>query len=267
MLATAAGHCVFYLSPVLRSRISEYSASADLFQCQHSTHQDGQVFIPNIPDLYFDHTNAASFISQNNLFIQAGNSFTYFFTIPPESTERNCSGTVVAMQYCYQIRQTLINSMQDVFSFHLVTRDGFEFTVTSSFTVRTTPHQESECTQVSSSDLYLCCDTTTLSDNQLRISPERYTFGVTIINAAEVTPFAFRDNTEFVVEQFRTSLGLTLQNSPYALNSSMVIGGLLLMRFLIGKILHGVASCNFSRLNACLLVLAESDAIPMTMSR
>ena len=223
---------------MLRSHISEYSASAALFQCQHSTLQDGQVFIPNIPDLYFDHTNAAS---QNNLFIQAGNSFTYFFTIPPESAERNCSGTVVAMQYCYQIRQILLNSIQDVFSFRLVTRDEFEFTVTSSFTVRTTPHQENECTQVSSSNRYLCCDTTTLSDNQLSISPERYTFGVTIINAAEVTPFAFRDDTEFVVEQFQAALGLTLQNTPYTFGlSTMVTRGLLLMRFLIGKNLHGV---------------------------
>ena len=72
----------------------------------------------------------------------------YFFTIPPESAERNCSGTVVAIQYCYRVHQNLINSAQDVFSFHSVTRDGFVFTVTSSFTVRTTPHQESECTML-----------------------------------------------------------------------------------------------------------------------
>ena len=217
---------------------SEYSASAALFQCQHSTHQDGlQVFIPNIPDLYFDHVNTAAMRSS---LIQTTATVTYFFTIPPESADRNCSGTVAAIQYCYQVHRNRINSAEDVFSFHSVTRDGFVFTVTSSFTVRTTPHQEGECTQVSSSDLYLCCDTTTLSDNQLRISPERYTFGVTI-NSAQVTPFAFRHDAEFVVEQFQAALGLTLQNTPYTFGpSTMVTRGLLLMRFLIGKNLHGV---------------------------
>ena len=218
-------------TPVLRPHISEYSASAALFQCQHSTHQDGQVFIPNIPDLYFDHTNAAS---QKNLFIQAGNSFTYFFTIPPESAERNCSGTVVAIQYCYRVHQNLINSAEDVFSFHSVTRDGLVFTVTSSFTVTTTP-LESICTQVSGNH-YLCCDTTTLSaDNQLSISSESYTFGVTIIDN-NVTPYAFRDDTEFVVEQFQVSIGTTIPaGTSYALTESIrVIGSLLLMR-LIGK--------------------------------
>ena len=123
-----------------------------------------------------------------------------------------------------------------MFSFHSVTRDGFVFTVNSSFTVRTNPHLESECTQVSKIR-YLCCDTTTLSaDNQLSISPESYTFGVTIVNS-DVTPYAFRDDTEFVVEQFQVSLGTTLPaGTSYPLTETAEIsGGLLLLRFLIGK--------------------------------
>ena len=235
--------------PVLRSHISEYSASAALFQCQHSTHQDGQVFTPNIPDLYFD---PASFTgSMKSSVSESRNGFTYIFTIPPESAERNCSGTVVAIQYCYRVHQNFIDSTQDVFLFHSVTRDGFVFTVTSSFTVRTTPHQESECTQISG-NFYLCCDTTTLSaDNQLSISPESYTFCVTIIDN-EVIPYAFTDDTEFVVEQFQAGIGTNIQaGTSYTLTESIrVIGGLLLMR-LIGKndnsfissyIMHAVAS-------------------------
>ena len=216
---------------MLRSYISEYSASAALFQCQHSTHQDGLVFTPNIPDLYFDHTYAAD---MEDLLIRTLHSgFTYFFTIPLESAERNCSGTVVAIQYCYRVHQNLINSTQDVFSFHSVARDGFVFTVNSSFTVRTTPHQESECAQVSSIR-YLCCDTTTLSaDNQLSISPESFAFGVTIVNS-DVTPYAFRDDTEFVVEQFQAALGTTVPaGTSYTLTE--ISRGLLLLRFLIGK--------------------------------
>ena len=219
---------------MLRSRISEYSASAALFQCQHSTYQDGLVFTPNIPDLYFDHTYAADM--EDLLRRPRNEGLTYFFTIPPESAERNCSGTVVAIQYCYRVHEDLISSAEDVFSFHSVNRDGFVFTVTSSFTVRTTPHQESECTQVEK--FYLCCDTTTLSaDNQLSISPESYTFCVTITDK-EVTPYIFRGDTEFVVEQFQVSLGTTIipAGTSYSLSeSTRVSGGLLLLRFLIGK--------------------------------
>ena len=216
-------------TPVLRSHISEYSASAALFQCQHSTHQDGQVFIPNIPDLYFDHTNVAFKISE---LMRSRNGYTYFFTIPPE---RNCSGTVVAIQYCYGAGQNRINNEQDVFSFHSVTRDGFVFTVTSSFTVRTTP-QESKCTdvEINGQTRYLCCDTTTLSaENQFCISPKSYTFGVTIVNH-RVLPITFRNNPEFVVEQYQGSLGITLPaGTSYTLTElTEVNGGLLLMRLL-----------------------------------
>ena len=221
--------------PVLRSHISEYSASAALFQCQHSTHQDGQVFIPNIPDLYFNHTNAAFKISE---LMRSRNGSTYFFTIPPEF-ECNCSGTVVAIQYCYRAGRNRINNEQesDVFSFHSVTRDGFVFTVTSSFTVRATP-QETKCTdvEINGRTRYLCCDTTTLSaENQFCISPKNYTFGVTIVNR-NVLPIAFKNNTKFVVEQYQGSLGITLPaGTNYNLTElKKVNGGLLLMR-LIGN--------------------------------
>ena len=219
-------------TPVLRSHISEYSASAALFQCQHSTHQDGQVFIPNIPDLYFNHTYAADKI---NMLMRPRNGYTYYFTIPPESAERNCSGTVVAIQYCHRASQYRINYKQNVFSFRSVTRDDLVFTVTSSFTVKTTP-LESECTEVpddSQATIYLCCDTTTLSaDNQLSISPESYTFGVTIVEH-NVAPYAFTDDTEFVVEQFQGSAG-----NRYLWKVS---GGLLLMR-LIGNNMYNLAA-------------------------
>ena len=169
-----------------------------------------------------------------NMLRRSLNRATYFFTIPPESAERNCSGTVVTIQFCYRIRKNLINSTQDVLLFHSVTRDGFDFTVNGSFTVRTTPHQ-SECAQ--SRNWYLCCDTTTLSaENQLSISPESYTFGVTIVNK-DVTPYAFRDDTEFVIEQFQAAIGTTIPvGTSYTLAWSEVSDGLLLMRFMIGKI-------------------------------
>ena len=227
VLTSMTARCL--LHAVLRSHISEYSASAALFQCQHSTHQDGQVFTPNIPDLYFD---PASFTdSMKNSVSKSSDRVTYIFTIPPESAERNCSGTVVAIQYCYRVHRDLINSTQDVFSFHSMTRDKLAFTVTSSFTVTTTPHQKSECKKISGKH-YLCYDTATLSAD---ISPDNYTFGVTIVNK-DVMPYVLEED-RFEVEQFQAALGTAILNgtSYDLMMSSMETGGLLLMR-LIGNL-------------------------------
>ena len=232
-------------TPVLRSHISEYSTSAALSQCQHSTHQDGQVFTPNIPDTQFDPARFSNNGQVNQLLFQLSNESTYFFTIPSESAERNCSGTVVAgtvvagtvvaIQYCYRFNRNRMNIEQDVFSFHSVTRDGFVFTVTSSFTVRTTP-LDGECNTMLGAN-YFCCGTTTLSAaSQLSISPDAYSFGVTILSD-DVMPYAFgNDDKEFVVERFQASLGTTIPpGTSYDLMQSGVTGGLMLMRLFIGK--------------------------------
>ena len=221
-------------TPVLRSHISEYSASAALFQCQHSTLQDGQVFIPNIPDTQFDPARFSNNGQVNQLLTQPNPGATYFFTVPPESAERNCSGTVVAIQYCYSFYFNGNQMNRDVFSIHSVTRDGVVFTVTSSFTVRTTP-LDGECNTMSGNSF--CCDTTTLSaDNQLSITPDAYSFGVTILGD-DVMSYAFGDDTMFVVERFQaTSLGTTIPpGTSYDSMQSGVTGGLMLMRLFIGK--------------------------------
>ena len=80
-----------------------------------------------------------------------------------------------------------------------------------------------------------CCDTTTLSpDSQLSISPDAYSFGVTILGD-DVTPYTFDDDTEFVVERFQaTSLGTTIPpGTSYDSMQSGVTGGLMLMRLFI----------------------------------
>ena len=127
-----------------------------------------------------------------------------------------------------------MNSTQDVFLFHSVTRaGGFNFTVTSSFTVRTTAHQESECNSISEHH-FLCCDVN--AENQLSISPEKYSFGVTIVNN-DVRPYVFKNNTEFVAKQFQAGVGTTIPaGTSYPMAASAEVSdGLLLMR-LIGKI-------------------------------
>ena len=125
-----------------------------------------------------------------------------------------------------------MNGERDVFSIHSVTRDGFVFTVTSSFTVRTTP-LDGDCNRMSGNSF--CCDTTTLSaDNQLSITPDAYSFGVTILDD-DVMPYAFRDNGSFVVEHFQVSRDATIQAGTRIQSGVPVTGGLLQMRFFIGN--------------------------------
>ncbi len=68
------------------------------FQCQPSSENGQQVFFPNIPDSYFTPRNAHDFLRTTLESSMAG--VTYIFRIP--AMQYNCSGSVVALQYCYQ---------------------------------------------------------------------------------------------------------------------------------------------------------------------
>ena len=88
---------------------------SSLFQCQPSSDESGQVYTPNIPDFYFNDENTADFRTgdEENL-ITLRNRLTYIFT---KSSERNCTGNVVAIQYCYETRNSQIGS-NEILSTH-----------------------------------------------------------------------------------------------------------------------------------------------------
>ncbi len=94
--------------------------SSSLFQCQSSSDQNGLVYTPNIPNEYFNHTNAADlrtsggFLVGLNVTVREKRA-THIFTIPPESASRNCSGSLVSIQYCYRARDRDINKRRDIF--------------------------------------------------------------------------------------------------------------------------------------------------------
>jgi hypothetical protein len=162
---------------------------------------------------------------------------TYIFTIPAQSAERNCTGNVVAIQYCYQARESDIDSNRDVFNFLHMTRNGFTFTVTGSFTERTIS-QESFCHNPPGPIQRVCCKTTTpgVSD-QFQIPSTNYTFAVMNINS-NVRPLAFTTSTtDYRYEQLQTSLGNSVPNMPIFLGRSSVLSdnSLLLLRFILGK--------------------------------
>jgi len=137
-----------------------------------------QVYTPNITDFYFDATNAASF---RNSLIPVVAGITTIFTVPPESSmQRNCSGTLVAVQYCYQISSSAFNQTNDIFNFLSLTNvSEYNFTVTRKLTVRSRP-ETNVCSDLLGSDR-ICCDTTTVNPT-LQFPSSSYTFGIISLN-------------------------------------------------------------------------------------
>ncbi len=219
--------------------------SSSVFQCQSSSDQSGLVYIPNIPDFYFNHTNAADLrtsggsLIDSPIMVKRGRA-THIFTIPPESASRNCSGSLVSIQYCYRARDRDINVEQTIFdlsSLISLNQHGL-FEVNNITTISSTP-RNSTCTDPPGDIQQICCDTTSLSG--LQIPTSEYIFGVTITDPVNVRPLAFRNNiTEYRVRRTSAALGSTgpPQGSMFTLNESNSMDyanrALLLLRFIIG---------------------------------
>lgn len=184
--------------------------------------------------------NAAAFSTRHGANLtDAREGFTYIFTIPPD---QGCSGTVVAIQYCYHADLTNSDARnpQNVFEFLSMTRSELLlFTVTSRFTVQSTP-QGSNCVTGSTisssggSKPRHCCDTHTViqpNGNQFQIpssDTSSFIFGIRIL--ANAKPLAFRPEImDFHVEQFQTAA----TGNSFSLRNP-VSDTLLLLRLLIG---------------------------------
>ena len=192
---------------------------------------------PIIPDFYFNDSNAAANFRTDgsaNLTQSQFRRVAYIFTIPPESSLRNCSGTVVSLQYCYQARNRDIGISRTVFIFLSLTQNGMHFTVNRRIFIRTTP-ANTICTNSSGSIEQICCDTTTLNaNNRLELSSSNFSFGV-VITYGNVRPLAFTtSSTKYHVKQYRTSLGNS--ETMFTLSSNEKVNdSFLLFRFVIGK--------------------------------
>ena len=211
-----------------------------MFQCQFSSEPSGFLYTPNIPDSYFNNENYRRneiHDYDDNIVTGSRNGFTYVFTLPSESVQRNCSGRVESIQYCYQARDSDIGHTKDVFKFLSLVQEPVQgevqFTVNSSITIQTTP-EDSVCSDPPGGIQQICCDTTFLSStNQFQIPPSTYTFGVVVINK-DVKPLAFANTaTEYHVEQYQASLGNSFPpGTMFTLTEN--IKPLLLLRFPIG---------------------------------
>ncbi len=154
---------------------------------------------------------------------------TYIFTIPSEQIlQRNCSGGVVSIQYCYQAS----NLGGEVVIFNLLSlhrETGSVFRVDSSIPIRSTPSNEI-CT---SGNPRRCCDNTPLSSSQLSIPSSEYTFGV-VTFSGDVTPLAFHNSVgNYVVTRIAVTISVPSVQSTITPGPSLQLP-LLLLRFLIG---------------------------------
>ena len=198
------------------------------------------MYTPNIPDFYFSDVNAANLRSGGGANLTTSrNGVTYIFTIPAESAERNCTGNVVAMQYCYETGNGQIGSNEiNVFNFLHMNRNGLAFTVTDSFTEQTSP-QNSFCTTPTGRVLPICCDTVTLNVmDQFQLPTTSYTYALMIINN-DARPLAFVPSaTEYRHEQLQAHLGISAPSPGNIItlgqNTVITDESLLLLRFIIG---------------------------------
>lgn len=178
---------------------------AQLSECQ-PTDQSGEVLIPNIPDSYFTPAEAGTFRTSGTL-ATSSKATTYIFTIPAESAERNCSGDVVAIQYCYEARNNNFND--DILSFNILSmvRDGFNFTVISSLPVTTTPSSAICLDPDGPGGIQaICCDTHTLDPNTLALPSSIFTVGYMVVHR-DVRPLQFTDMVAaYQVDRFQTDL-------------------------------------------------------------
>ena len=221
--------CSFYLD-------SSYSQTSQLFQCQPTSDPSGRLYTPNIPNFYFNDVNAAAFrigSSANLTTPTGGNRFGYIFTIP---ADRDCTGSVVALQYCYQAKNRNIGDRNGVFKFAHLTRNGHQITLGNSFDVQTTP-QNDACTAPMGAIQQICCATTTLSaTNRFQIPSPSYTFAIILIGS-DIQPLQFAASaTEYRYEHFQMGLGTSIiPGNMLTLDSAVTDESLLLLRFIIGK--------------------------------
>lgn len=206
------------------------------FLCQPST--DSQVYTPNIPDFYFDIDNVAGFrtaASGANLTTRNEQRVTtIIFSIPPRSPERNCSGTVTALQYCYESTAEFLDRGQrniNIFWLLTLSRNGSRFTVSRRYMARTTP-RDSVCVNSSETRRVCCAETA----RNFQITASTHWFGVTVLGQNR-RPLAFADSvTDYEVEQFQ----VRISNTVPAVDDTLIVDNLLnrpllLLRFLLGK--------------------------------
>ena len=219
------------------------SVHAQLFQCQPSVVAGyGQVF-PNIPDMYF---NPASTEAANSLTGKIPNltalvaNLAYVFIIPAVGASRNCSGDVVAFEYCYRTSRTIGNGQRTVFEFLRLTRNPpvsstlpQTFTVDSRFQVRDNPGTAT-CTDIAGTTNQVCCSVSDLSEVDRHEAPTTaHTIGIAVSNSA-ILPLAISNSrTAFNFNRYESALSRVQVGGSFT-QSPLTGRSIALLRFYLG---------------------------------
>ena len=212
-------------------------AHAQLFQCQPSENNAyGQVF-PNIPDMYFNPAEAANSLTGPTPDLMAlGVNLAYIFIIPAVGANRNCSGDVVAFEYCYRTSRTIGSGQRTVFDFLLLTRNSQTFTVNSKFPVRDDPGMAACMTIDDHLGLtdQVCCSVSDLNGgNQHEAPTAEYTIGIAVSNPA-ILPLAISNSqTAFNINRYETALS-TVQVGGSITTFPLSGRSIALLRFYLG---------------------------------
>lgn len=211
------------------------------FLCQPlgNGQQQQQVYTPNIPDFYFDPETAVAFGSspvQNLTVTTIINTFIY--TLPPESAQqRNCTGPVTAIEYCYLATELdiVFGSLIEIFDLHILTRVGeSQFQIEQSISIQSIP-TSGKCHLAPPFNV-ACCETTTLSGGDVfSLPPSEFVFGVTV---ALTQLLIFADSAvEYNVQHLEVQSALLSGSFAVSVLDSLTSESLILMRFHAGIII------------------------------
>ena len=203
-----------YFDPISAAVV--YSQSST-FHCQPSSDQSSLVYTPNIPDFYFDHVNVGSSSVTD---IRASAVYVY-----PVSEDRDCSGTVVAIELCYRGFGRNLGSQQSIFTLIAMNQVGLRVTPYHRVLVMVTP-TNGNC--VPSSGVINCCDIMHLSNSQqFQLPPPTSLFAYGLeYQAGDITPLAF--TSSYRVTHFTGPFGFMFLNLVSGMAS-----GLPVMRLLV----------------------------------
>ena len=206
-------------------------SQSSTFQCQPSSDLPGLVYTPNIADFYFDQVN----VEGSNEVTTFGNSgVNYVFPVP---RDRDCSGTVLAIEHCYMGLNRNQDSVQSIFTLYAMNQVGLNVTVSHTVHVESIPSVGNNCEKVSS-DLY-CCDIMQLSNSQqfqLPPTASLFAYGLEYQAGGDIQPLAFvNSSVDYSVIGYTGPLGFTSLNLVSGIHS-----GLPVMRLLVEGKLPGV---------------------------
>ena len=157
------------------------------------------------------------------------------------SAQRDCSGSVVAMQFCYEYKgnDSNFNTTIGAFQFLSLTRSGLTFTVERKFTVNTTLLSRT-CTEGPEGSVNkVCCTNATFDDfDQLEIPTTNFVFGIILLRELNVRLLAFHPS----VSQYQFKLFQVVSDTPTdpgrelrVTQSTEINSSLPIFRFFIGK--------------------------------